>query len=204
MKPLSLRFGVTLGLGAIVLAWSTQRTGDSGSATPQPPQSGLPPPASAVSPLPGRSELDALRARALVVPVSGVLARDLRDSFTESRRGHAHEAIDILAPRGTRVLAADDGTVVKLFRSTRGGLTIYQHDATSTFCYYYAHLAGYAPGLREGLAVRKGETIGYVGTTGNAPPQTPHLHFAVSKLGPEKRWWQGTAIDPFSAWAGRG
>jgi murein DD-endopeptidase MepM/ murein hydrolase activator NlpD len=144
------------------------------------------------------SEVSELRSRALVVPVAGVQATSLRSTFTEARSGgRTHEAMDILAPRGTGVLAAVDGQIVKLFTSALGGLTIYQFDAEERFCYYYAHLDGYAPDLTEGQRVVRGQTIGYVGTTGNAPPGTPHLHFAIYKLGAEKRWWDGVAIDPY-------
>jgi murein DD-endopeptidase MepM/ murein hydrolase activator NlpD len=98
------------------------------------------------------------------------------------------------------VLAVDDGRVVKLFNSARGGLTVYQFDPTETFCYYYAHLDRYAPGLDEGDSVRRGSLLGFVGTTGNAPKDTPHLHFTIFKLGPDKRWWEGTPINPFPIW----
>ena len=135
----------------------------------------------------------------LLIPVDGVRAGDLRDTFDEGRPGHRHEAIDIAAPRGTPVRAADDGTLVKLFTSGPGGLTVYQFDASRRHAYYYAHLDRYADGLREGAALRRGDLIGYVGTSGNAPPGAPHLHFAVFRLGPEKQWWKGDAIDPFPA-----
>jgi murein DD-endopeptidase MepM/ murein hydrolase activator NlpD len=146
------------------------------------------------------SDLERLRARELQIPVEGVSARDLRDNFAEERGGRAHEALDILAPRGTPVVAVDEGRVAKLFTSVRGGLTVYQFDPTETFCYYYAHLDRYAPALEEGTHLRKGAVVGYVGTTGNAPRDTPHLHFTVFKLGKEKRWWEGTAINPFPVW----
>jgi peptidoglycan LD-endopeptidase LytH len=147
------------------------------------------------------ADLDRLRSRALALPVDGLKAGELRDNFSEARGGHPHEALDILAPRGTRVLAVDDGRVAKLFNSVRGGLTVYQFDPTQTFCYYYAHLQGYAPGLAEGTYLSRGSLVGYVGTTGNAPRDTPHLHFTVFRLGPEKRWWEGTPINPFPVWA---
>lgn len=146
------------------------------------------------------TDLERLRSRPLGLPVEGLKAADLRDNFMESRGTRVHEALDILAPRGTRVLAVDDGRVVKLFNSARGGLTVYQFDPTETFCYYYAHLDGYAPGLAEGASLDRGSPVGFVGTTGNAPRDTPHLHFAVLKLGPEKRWWEGTPINPFPIW----
>jgi murein DD-endopeptidase MepM/ murein hydrolase activator NlpD len=137
------------------------------------------------------------QAGALTIPVNGVEATQLLDTFAEGRDGRSHEAIDIVAPAGTPVVAADAGKVVKLFDSKRGGLTVYQFDPTEKFAYYYAHLQSYAPDLAEGKVLKRGDLIGYVGATGNANPLTPHLHFAVFVLGPEKRWWQGTAINPF-------
>ncbi len=129
----------------------------------------------------------------------GVLPAQLRDTFAETRDGGArpHEALDIMAPRGTPVLAAVDGTVEKLFESVPGGLTIYEFDRARERAYYYAHLDRYADGLAEGQSLRRGDVIGYVGSTGNAAEDAPHLHFAIFVLGPEKRWWQGTAIDPY-------
>jgi murein DD-endopeptidase MepM/ murein hydrolase activator NlpD len=144
--------------------------------------------------------LEQLRVRSLGLPVEGLRAAELRDTFAERRGTRAHEALDILAPRGARVLAVDDGRVVRLFNSVRGGLTVYQFDPTETFCYSYAHLDGYAPGLEEGASLTRGSLLGFVGTTGNAPPNTPHLHFAVLKLGAEKRWWEGTPVNPFPIW----
>lgn len=134
---------------------------------------------------------------ALVLPVEGAKRSDLHDSFADARGRRRHEAIDILAPRGTPVLAAVDGSIAKLFTSAPGGLTVYEYDRDSVYCYYYAHLDRYAEGLKEGQRVRRGERIGYVGTTGDAPPNTPHLHFAVTRLGPNKRWWEGISIDPY-------
>lgn len=133
-----------------------------------------------------------------MIPVVGVAPEALRPSFDDARSGNRrHEAIDILAPRGTPVVAAVDGRIVKLFTSAAGGLTIYQFDEAETFCYYYAHLDAYATPLAEGQVVRRGDLIGYVGTTGNAPPDTPHLHFAINELGPDRRWWEGDPIDPY-------
>ncbi|HXU47385.1 MAG TPA: M23 family metallopeptidase, partial [Thermoanaerobaculia bacterium] len=135
--------------------------------------------------------------RRLAIPVAGIAAGELRDTYTESRGDHPHDAIDILSPRGRPVLAADDGRIEKLFYSQRGGITVYQFDPTATYAYYYAHLDAYAPGLAEGLDVRRGTVLGYVGTSGNAPPGAPHLHFQVFRLTPEKHWWQGQAINPY-------
>ena len=118
-----------------------------------------------------------------------------------ARAGHSHEALDILAPRGTRVFAVEDGTIVKLFTSKPGGLTIYQFDPSRRYAYYYAHLDRYAEDLRRGTVAKRGDLLGYVGSTGNANPSQPHLHFAIFKLGPEKRWWQGEAIDPYAVFS---
>jgi len=134
----------------------------------------------------------------LIIPVLGIKASALSDTFGD-RRGadRGHEAIDIMAPRGTPVVAADHGRVVKLFSSVAGGLTLYQFDPSETFAYYYAHLDRYAEGLREGQSLKRGELIGYVGSSGNANPAAPHLHFAIFLLGPEKRWWQGAPLNPY-------
>ena len=140
----------------------------------------------------------------LLIPVAGVEAKHLFDTFSQSRGGgRPHEARDIAAPRGTPVFAVDDGKVVKLFNSKPGGLTVYQFDPAQERAYYYAHLDSYAPGLAEKQDVKRGELLGYVGSTGNANPAAPHLHFAIFALGPEKRWWQGTAINPYPFFAGR-
>ncbi len=139
-----------------------------------------------------------LKTHPLTMPVAGADPRQIQDTFNDGRSGgRSHEATDILAPRGTPVLAMDDGTIVKLFTSVRGGLTIYQFDPTQTYCYYYAHLDHYAAGIHEKMPVHHGELIGYVGTTGDAPPNTPHLHLEILRLGPEKQWWHATDINPF-------
>ena len=130
-------------------------------------------------------------------PIRGLTLADLRDSFEEVHNGHPHEAIDIPAPRGTPVLAVVSGTIRKLFLSKPGGNTIYQFDETGAYCYYYAHLDGYAKGLREGALVNRGDVIGFVGSTGNADSRSPHLHFAIFELGPDKAWWKGKAINPY-------
>jgi murein DD-endopeptidase MepM/ murein hydrolase activator NlpD len=143
--------------------------------------------------------VEELRERSLSLPVQGIKREELRDTFNEMRGGsRRHEAIDILAPRNTPVFAVQDGKIAKLFVSAAGGITIYQFDPGEDYVYYYAHLERYADGLKEGDDVRRGQIIGYVGTTGNAPRDTPHLHFAIFKLTDEKRWWQGTPIDPYS------
>lgn len=138
-----------------------------------------------------------LKDRDFEIPVEGVRSDQLTRQFDDARGGRRHEAIDILAPMGTPVKAIEGGTIARLFLSKAGGTTIYQFDPSERFCYYYAHLDRYAPGLREGQQLQKGQVIGYVGVSGNAPKNTPHLHFAVFKLTSEKRWWEGTPIDPY-------
>ena len=135
--------------------------------------------------------------RPMIIPVAGVDRSALHDTFDEMRGDRHHEAIDILAPRGTPVIATDDGVVKKLFTSVPGGLTVYQFDPDERFCYYYAHLEGYAAGLHEGQLLRRGEVLGYVGTSGNAPQNAPHLHFALIRLDPDRRWWKGTYVNPY-------
>jgi murein DD-endopeptidase MepM/ murein hydrolase activator NlpD len=158
------------------------------------------PPHALPAPPPDLTDFARLKARSLLIPVRGVDTSQLRDNFSELRGNRVHEAIDILSPRGTPVVAVDDGVIEKLFTSAYGGLTVYEFDRDRAYCYYYAHLDRYADGLKEGMAVKRGDVIGYVGTTGNAPPGTPHLHFTIFKLGPEKQWWKGTAVNPFPLW----
>ncbi len=134
----------------------------------------------------------------LGIPVQGKTANDLVDTFTDARsEGRSHDAIDIMAAAGTPVVAVADGYIEKLFTSDRGGLTIYQFEPSGRYAFYYAHLERYAPGLAEQHVIRRGEVIGYVGSTGNARPDAPHLHFAIFVLGPERQWWKGTAINPY-------
>lgn len=143
-----------------------------------------------------------LAERRLFVPVQGVAPEELTDTYHASRGAGRHEAIDIVAPAGTPVVAVDDGTIAKLFTSRAGGLTVYQFDPQGRLAYYYAHLDAYAPGLRQGQAVQRGQTLGTVGSTGNADPRTPHLHFGVFALGPQKRWWEGAPVNPYPALRG--
>jgi peptidoglycan LD-endopeptidase LytH len=158
-----------------------------------------PPPSVAPSPAMSSNVVEALRHRALTLPVQGIKRDDLRDTFNEQRgSSRRHEALDVLAPRNTPVLAVEDGTAARLFLSDAGGITLYQFDPTTTYVYYYAHLERYAEGLKEGAPIKRGQVIGYVGTTGNAPRDTPHLHFAIFQMTEEKKWWEGTAIDPYS------
>jgi murein DD-endopeptidase MepM/ murein hydrolase activator NlpD len=141
----------------------------------------------------------------LRMPIDGEAIDALKGGFAERRSGtRPHEAVDMLAPRNTPVHAVENGTIAKLFNSKAGGLTIYQFDPTGRLCYYYAHLERYADGLHDGQAVSQGEVIGYVGTTGNAPANTPHLHFAVFELNEDKQWWRGRPLDPYQVFKDRG
>ena len=134
----------------------------------------------------------------LIVPVTGVRPDQLRDTFSEARtEGRVHDAIDIPAPLGTPVVAAADGTIVKLFHSDRGGTTIYQLSTDSRFIFYYAHLDRYAEDLAEGHTARQGEIIAYVGDTGNAGAGNYHLHFSIAVVSDPKKYWQGVNINPY-------
>ncbi len=148
--------------------------------------------------------IDDLRQRGLRPPIDDMPIAPLKDDFTEVRGGgsRAHEAIDVLAPRHTPIHAVENGIIAKLFLSKAGGNTIYQFDPDERFAYYYAHIERYADGLHEGQKVARGEVIGYVGTSGNAPPDTPHLHFAIFILTPERQWWKGTPLDPYLVFGG--
>jgi murein DD-endopeptidase MepM/ murein hydrolase activator NlpD len=138
-----------------------------------------------------------LRSRQLTLPVQDVLPESLVASFDSMRGTRKHEALDILAARGTPVLAVEDGTIERLFWSTAGGHAIYQFDPTRRYCYYYAHLDRYRDNLEQGQRVQRGQVLGYVGFTGNANPSAPHLHFAIFELTSEKQWWKGTPLDPY-------
>ena len=131
------------------------------------------------------------------LPISGLTRANIHDMFDQMRGTHKHEATDIMSPRGTPVLAVNDGKIVKLFLSKPGGNTIYQFDPAEQYCYYYAHLDRYADGIVEGKFVHRGDLIAYVGSTGDADPSAPHLHFEIHRLEPEKRWYKGTALNPY-------
>ena len=135
---------------------------------------------------------------ALIVPVAGIRAEQLHDTFNEARsEGRVHEAIDIIAPQGTKVLAVTDGKIVKLFTSEKGGFTIYQLSPQQTLVFYYAHLQRYADGLAEQQEVRQGDLLGYVGDTGNAQPGNYHLHFAIWQITNPKDFWNGANLNPY-------
>jgi len=158
-----------------------------------------PVPAHTPTPLFEADPLAELRSRHLELPVKGTIRDVLRDSFDETRGWtRRHEAIDIMAPRNTPILAVEDGTIARLFESKAGGTTVYQFDPSIRYVYYYAHLQRYADGMQEGRQVKRGQVLGYVGTSGNAANDTPHLHFAIFRLTDEKRWWDGRPIDPYN------
>lgn len=168
------------------------------SARETPPAVTAPPQTIAAVPSMSADPLAVLRDRQLALPVQGARREDLRSMFDEQRgSSRRHEAIDMLAPRHTPIVAVEDGTIARLFLSDAGGITVYQFDPTTTYVYYYAHLQAYVEGLKEGDQVKRGDLLGYVGTSGNAPRDTPHLHFAIFQMTDKKQWWQGTPIDPY-------
>jgi murein DD-endopeptidase MepM/ murein hydrolase activator NlpD len=148
--------------------------------------------------LSGSETVNYILGRGLLVPVAGVAVSQLSDSFDEGRDGgRTHRALDILAPRGTPVLAADDGKILRVRPNTLGGNTVYATDPTGRVVYYYAHLDAYRSGLAEGAAIARGDVLGYVGTTGNAPKDTPHLHFQVMSMPANGKYWDGEPINPY-------
>ena len=162
-----------------------------------PPVEGVaPPPAASVLATAGDSARAALGARRLVVPVAGVDARRIPATFSAPRGARVHGAVDIMAPRGTAVVSADDGEVLRVSENRAGGLTVYATDPGRRLVYYYAHMDRYADGIAAGRLLARGDTIGYVGTTGNAPRDIPHLHFQIMLMHPQGRYWAGTPVDP--------
>ena len=186
LKIVAMTAVFTTAFWLAVVAWWFQRGDDGDRLAPTRP-------AAAQSPI-------AAGEPALIIPVAGVRSEQLVDTFTQARANgmRRHDAIDIMAPRGTPVIAAAPGRVEKLRFSEQGGNTAYIRSASKRRLYYYAHLDGYAPGLTEGAMLAQGAPIGAVGATGNADPLAPHLHFAVSNIAPGETWWaQTTAIDPY-------
>jgi murein DD-endopeptidase MepM/ murein hydrolase activator NlpD len=167
-----------------------------------PPTIAVSPPTTAVSPVvalevPLVATPDVRPTTRLRMPIDGVTVESMKGGFAERRGDRAHDAVDMVVPRGTPIHAVQDGTIAKLFYSQLGGITIYQFDQDGRLCFYYAHLQRYADGLHELQQVSKGEVIGYVGTSGNSPAGTPHLHFEIHALNVDRRWWQGRALDPY-------
>lgn len=150
------------------------------------------------TPAVGAADLEALKSEGLMIPVAGVAAKDLVDSFDDKRGSERHHnALDIMASRNTPVLAAVSGSVIKIHSSVPGGLTIYLSDPTSRFVMMYGHLDSFRPGIKDGDKVTRGEIIGFVGSTGNANPLAPHLHFQITRNDNMKEWWKGTPLNPF-------
>lgn len=148
-------------------------------------------------------DMESLRSRGLGVPVDGIQPGQIADSFTAARDGaRVHNAVDIMARKGTPVLAADDGTVLKVGTNTLGGNVIWAFDPTHRWVYYYAHLDHFRPGLREGQQIARGDVIGYVGTTGNAPKDAPHLHFQLLRLIDGKHYSEGAPVNPLPLFQG--
>jgi peptidoglycan LD-endopeptidase LytH len=150
-----------------------------------------------------QNDITFLKGRNLLFPLKGMPVQSMKNTFRDARgTGRLHEGVDILAPRNTPVVAIEDGRIGRLWKSDFGGITIYQMDPTNSYVYYYAHLEKYAPNLKEGMDVKRGQVIGYVGTSGNAPPKTPHLHFAIYRASEPGRWWKGKPLDPYPIFVG--
>ncbi|MEO8336002.1 MAG: M23 family metallopeptidase [bacterium] len=151
-----------------------------------------------VDPVSSTEAVDYLLARGMLIPVAGVSVGQLHDTFDEGRDGgRVHRALDILAPRGTPVLSADSGRILRVSSNTLGGNIIYATDPLGRVVYYYAHLDSYQLGLTQGAQVARGDTLGFVGTTGNAPKDTPHLHFQVMRMPSDGKYWDGEPINPY-------
>jgi murein DD-endopeptidase MepM/ murein hydrolase activator NlpD len=151
------------------------------------------------------ADVEYVRSHRLQLPVSGIRPEQLEDSFDTPRDGtRRHRAIDILAPRGTPVLAADDGRVLRVSWNSAGGNTVYATDVEGRIVYYYAHLDHYRESLAAGMPLTKGDTIGFVGTTGNAPNDIPHLHFQIMRMPHDGKYWNGEPINPFGILRGEG
>lgn len=183
-------------------ARTTTRAGAKAGQPKVPPLLAAPPPDTISAPGGTNAVTDAdlsyLATRNLLIPVAGVTASQLHDTFNQARsEGRQHDAIDIMAPQGTPVLATADGRVIKLFQSDRGGVTLYELDPSGRYVYYYAHLMRYADGIVEGRQLRRGDVIAYVGDTGNASAEQFHLHFAISKVTSPGQWSGGDPINPY-------
>jgi murein DD-endopeptidase MepM/ murein hydrolase activator NlpD len=151
-----------------------------------------------IDPVTSTEAVDYLLARGILIPVAGASVGQLHDTFDEGRDGgRVHRALDIMAPRGTPVLSADSGRILRVSTNTLGGNIIYATDPLGRVVYYYAHLDAYQPGLTQGALVARGDTLGFVGTTGNAPKDTPHLHFQVMRMPSDGKYWDGEPINPY-------
>ena len=169
-----------------------------GTPRPRVVLAGATPAAMGVASVSSMEAVDYLLARGILRPVAGISTTHLQDTFDEGRdAGRSHRALDILAPRGTPILSADSGRILRISVSSLGGNTIYATDPLGRIVYYYAHLDAYQPGLTQGAVVARGDTLGFVGTTGNAPKDTPHLHFQVMRMPRDGKYWDGEPINPY-------
>lgn len=165
---------------------------------PHPVLAGAPAPVSSPANAASMTDAEYLVARHLVVPVAGADMTKVEDTFLEARDGaRVHHAIDILAPRGTPILSADDGKILRMSTNTLGGISMYTVDASNRIVYYYAHMDHYNDAMSPGRVISRGDTLGYVGTTGNAPKDTPHLHFQIMRWPADGKYWNGEPIDPY-------
>jgi murein DD-endopeptidase MepM/ murein hydrolase activator NlpD len=202
LRTLCLLSAVAAGCARPVLYYPEPATRPESAAKPKPPahaeeREGLP----ALMTISSSAAADVayLRSRSLIVPVAGASMSRVEDSFSEPRDGgdRVHRAIDILAPRGTPVLSADAGRVLRMPTTGLGGIAMYTADAEGRVVYYYAHMERYHPSMAPGRELAKGDTIGFVGTTGNAPKNTPHLHFQVMRMPADGKYWDGEPINPY-------
>jgi peptidoglycan LD-endopeptidase LytH len=213
----SMRSALSIGVAALIVGAGCARpvlyypTPESaGGSSPHPAAAGASSPAATAavtSPAPTTTTMtedtDYLVARHILLPVAGADMTKVEDSFFEGRDGdRTHRAIDILAPRGTPILSADDGKILRMSTSALGGICMYTVDAQSRLVYYYAHMDHYNDAMSPGRTIVRGDTLGFVGTTGNAPKDTPHLHFQVMRWAADGKYWNGEPIDPFEALGG--
>ena len=162
--------------------------------------------ATAASAARGATEIEALREMDLMVPVDGITPAQIPDTYWSKRDGgRLHRAADIMAAKGTPVVSSVEGAVLKVGRNTTGGIVVYTTDSERRFVFYHAHLDKVAEGLADGSTLRQGDVLGYVGTSGNALPNAPHLHFQVMRMPADGRYWEGMPVDarPFLLKAGR-
>jgi murein DD-endopeptidase MepM/ murein hydrolase activator NlpD len=183
---------------SVVAANPVESTGDT-TVAGQRPAPVLPSGTGSAYPAVVPADLDALKSEGPIIPVAGVQLKDLYDSFDDARGGGArkHEALDIMAARNTPVLSALSGVLLKFHNSVAGGLTLYASDPSNRYVLMYGHLDSYKPGLKEGDKLQKGQVIGFVGSTGDASPNAPHLHLSINRNDNVKEWWKGTPLNPF-------
>jgi murein DD-endopeptidase MepM/ murein hydrolase activator NlpD len=195
---MAMRRAVLLFLAVAVTGCARQVYSSAPSPAESRPASPASKPVVVIDAVSSTEAVDYLLARGMLIPVAGVSVGQLHDTFDEGRDGgRVHRALDILAPRGTPVLSADSGRILRVSTNSLGGNIIYATDPLGRVVYYYAHLDAYQPGLAQGALVARGDTLGFVGTTGNAPKDTPHLHFQVMRMPSDGKYWDGEPINPF-------